>query len=303
MAGLSARGIMVAVALALLPGTAAMIYFYGLGVVQNLLLAVPVGLAIEALCLHLRRRPVPPALADGSTVLTGALIALALPPATPPGVLVVAVVAAVALAKHLYGGLGNNLFNPALVGYAVVLVSFPVAMADWPVPVDGQTGATALVSMKYREGLTVAEAWQSARGFGVVGGYGWEWINLGFLLGGAVLVWRRLAAWRVPLTILITMAVLATAFWDSGSSTSRGSPLFHWFAGSTMLTVFFFATDPVTHPASPRGQVIFGIVVGTATFVIRAFGNYPDGAAFAILFGNAITPYLDKRLHAATADA
>jgi electron transport complex protein RnfD len=303
MAGLSTRGIMMAVALALLPGTAVMIYFYGNGVIHNLLLAVPVGLAVEAVCLRLQRRPVRHALADGSTILTCVLIALALPPATPFGILGIAVVAAVALAKHLYGGLGNNLFNPALVGYAVVLVSFPVAMASWPVPVDGETGATALVSMKYREGLTVAEAWQSSRGFGAVGGYGWEWINLGFLLGGAMLVWRRLAAWRVPTTILATIGVLAAAFWDGGSSASRGSPLFHWFTGSTMLTVFFFATDPVTHPASPKGQIVFGVVVGAAIFVIRAFGNYPDGAAFAILFGNALAPYLDKRLHGAAARA
>lgn len=303
MAALSARGIMMAVVLALVPGSAAMIYFYGTGVAQNLLIAVPLGLAAEAVCLRLRQRPVREPLADGSTALTCVLIGLALPPAAPPGVLAIAVVAAIALAKHLYGGLGNNVFNPALVGYAVVLVSFPVAMAAWPVPLDGQTGATALVSMKYREGLTVAEAWQRAGGFGAIGGYGWEWINLGFLLGGAVLIWRRLAAWRVPVTILITIAVLATAFWDGGSSASSGSPLFHWFTGSTMLTVFFFATDPVTHPVSPRGQVWFGIVVGSATFMIRAFGNYPDGAAFAILLGNALTPYLDKRLLAVAADA
>ena len=303
MAGLSSRGIMMAVCLALLPGTATMIYFYGVGVVHNLLLAVPVGLAVEAICLQLQQRSVGRTLADGSTVLTCVLIALALPPGAPFEILSIAVVAAVALAKHLYGGLGSNLFNPALVGYAVVLVSFPVAMASWPIPMDGETGATALVSMKYREGLTVAEARQGARGFGAIGGYGWEWINLGFLLGGAVLVWRRLAAWRVPATILATIAVLAAAFWDGGSSTSSGSPLFHWFTGSTMLTVFFFATDPVTHPVSPRGQIVFGIVVGTATFLIRAFGNYPDGAAFAILLGNALTPYLDKRLQEASANA
>jgi len=287
--------VMLLVLVALVPGAGAAVAVYGTGYLINILLAAVFGLAMEAACLGLQRRDVVAALADGSALVTCVLLALALPPGLPWPILAVAVAGAIILAKHLYGGLGNNLFNPAIVGYTVVLVSFPVAMADWPVPVDGLTSATALVSLKYREGATVAEAWTTAGGFGAVGGYGWEWINLGYLIGGLVLLALRLAAWRIPLTILATLGALATFCYDSGSSASLGSPLFHWFTGATMLTVFFFATDPVTHPATGKGQIIYGMLIGGMIFVVRGLGNYPDGAAFAILLGNAVSPYLDKR--------
>jgi electron transport complex protein RnfD len=292
---MNTRRIMMVVLLALVPGGLATVYFYGPGYLLNIVIACTVGLVLEAGCLGLQRRRVGQGLADGSTLVTCVLLSLALPPGLPWPMLGIAVVAAVVVAKHLYGGLGNNLFNPAAVGYAVVLVSFPVAMADWPVPVDGLTNATALVSLKYREGATIAEAWTASAGFGSVGGYGWEWINLGFGVGGVVLLALRLAAWRIPVAILTTMTVLALAGYDNGSSASWGSPAYHWFTGATMLTVFFFATDPVTHPACKRGQILFGIVIGAMMFVVRCFGNYPDGAVFAILLGNGISPYLERR--------
>jgi electron transport complex protein RnfD len=300
---MTSRRIMMMVLFALLPGAAAEVYFYGPGYLANILFACSLGLGMEAACLGLQRRPVLPAVSDGSTLVTCVLLALALPPGLPWPVLGVAIAAAVIIAKHLYGGLGNNLFNPAAVGYTVVLVSFPVAMADWPVPVDGLTSATALVSLKYREGATVAEAWTAAGGFGTFGGHGWEWINLGFLISGVALLALRLAAWRIPVTILATIGLLAMAGYDGGSSASWGSPMYHWFSGATMLTVFFFATDPVTHPASPPGQIAYGIVIGAMIFVVRSLGNYPDGAAFAILLGNAISPYLDRRFVAVDVSA
>lgn len=293
---MNTQRIMLLVLLALLPGAAAEVYFYGVGYLVNILLACCLGLGMEAVCLRVQQRPVLAAITDGSTLVTCALLALALPPELPVSIVAVAIAAAVIVAKHLYGGLGNNLFNPAVVGYTVVLVSFPVAMADWPVPVDGVTSATALVSLKYREGATVAEAWTASGGFGAFGAYGWEWINLGFLIGGVGLLVGRLAAWRIPISILATIGVLAVLGYDSGSSASWGSPLYHWFSGATMLAAFFFATDPVTHPASQRGQIVYGILIGLVTFVVRSAGNYPDGAAFAILLGNAVSPYLDRRL-------
>jgi electron transport complex protein RnfD len=293
---MNTQRIMLLVLLALLPGAAAEVYFYGVGYLVNILLACCLGLGMEAVCLRVQRRPVLSAITDGSTLVTCTLLALALPPGLPVPIIVVTIAAAVMLAKHLYGGLGNNLFNPAVVGYTVVLVSFPVAMADWPVPVDGVTSATALVSLKYREGATVAEAWTANGGFGAFGGYGWEWINLGYLMGGIGLLAGRLAAWRIPLTVLATIGLLAVLGYDSGSSASWGSPLYHWFSGATMLAAFFFATDPVTHPASARGQIAYGMVIGLVIFVVRSVGNYPDGAAFAILLGNAVSPYLDRRL-------
>lgn len=295
MAALTTRGVMLRVLLALVPGALALGYFHGAGYLPRLAFAAAVGLAVEAAAVATQRRPLRPVLGDGSTLVTATLIVLALPPGIDFGVLAIAVAAAVGLGKHVYGGLGNNPFNPAVVGYAVVLVSFPAAAAAWPVPTDGTTAATALTVLRHREAQTVAEAWSSGA-FGTAGGYGWEWINAAFLLGGAVLAGLRIAAWRVPVAVLGTLGVLAAAGYDQGSSASLGSPLHHWLSGGTCLAACFFATDPVTHPATPRGQLLFGVIVGTLAYVVRSFGNYPDGLAFGILLGNAATPYLDRQL-------
>ena len=142
----------------------------------------------------------------------------------------------------------------------------------------------------------MAAIWTGANGFGQLGGAGWEWINAGFLLGGLTLAARGLLAWRVPAAILVTLSALALLGYDAGSSASLGSPAYHLFTGATMLGAFFIATDPVTHPATPRGQLIFGVLVGALLFVIRSFGNYPDGVAFAVLLANGCTPWLDRRL-------
>lgn len=284
---------------ALVPGIAMLCYFFGLDYLPRLLFAAAVGLSVESAALALQRRPLRPALADGSTLVTCTLITVALPPTTSLGVLAVAVIAGVALGKHVYGGLGNNPFNPAVVGYAVVLVSFPAALAAWPQPTDGLTAATALTTLRHREGQTIAELWAADPSFGAVGGYAWEWINAAFLLGGVVLMALRLAAWRVPVALLGTLTLLATVFYDAGSSRSLGSPAFHLFSGGTCLAACFFATDPVTHPATARGQWLFGALIGVVAFLVRGFGNYPDGLAFGILLANAATPYLDRRLVAA----
>jgi Na+-translocating ferredoxin:NAD+ oxidoreductase subunit D len=287
------------VLLALLPGALALVSYFGLAYLPRLVFAGAVGLAVEAAALALQRRPVRAAISDGSTLLTCTLLVLALPPTTSLGVLAVAVLAAVGIGKHLYGGLGGNPFNPAAVGYAVVLVSFPAALAAWPLlgpAVDAATGATPLTEFRYRSGQTVAEVWTLENGFGTLGGYGWEWINACFLLGGAFLIARRIAAWRVPAALLGTLGLLTVLGYDEGSSVSLGSPTFHWFSGGTLLAAFFFATDPVTHPATARGQVLFGCIAGAMAFVVRSFGGYPDGLVFGILLANAATPYLDRRL-------
>jgi electron transport complex protein RnfD len=238
------------------------------------------------------------ALADCSALVTAALLVLALPPGVPWFVLAIAVTAALGLGKHLYGGLGNNPFNPAVVGYAIVLLSFPAALAAWPGAwsgaMDGLSGATALTTFKYREGLTVADVWKPELGFGTLGGHPAELLNFAFLAGGLVLAWRRLVAWRVPAALLGTLGALALLGYDQGSSSSLGGPLYHWFSGATMLAAWFFATDPVTHPASPRGQILFGCLIGAITFAIRGFGSYPDGLAFGILLANGCAAWLDR---------
>lgn len=292
----SPRTVMATVLLALAPGALVMLDAYGLGLVINLLVAVVAALATEALALQLvggaPRRGL--GLGDGSAMVTGALLALALPPGLHPGIVAFASVAAVGLGKHAYGGLGQNPFNPAVVGYVIVLVSFPSALSNWPSAVDALSGATAMTTFKYREGATVAEIWSTSRGFGTLGGAPAEWINAAFLAGGLFLAWRRLLAWRVPVAFLATLGVLSLAGYDQGSSASLGSPTYHWFSGGTMLAAWFFTTDPVTHPVGRRAQLAFGVIIGVVTWSIRCFGAYPDGIAFAILLANGASAWLDR---------
>ena len=283
---------------ALAPGFLVLSYYYGWGYFANLAIALPIGLIAEAICCKTRNRHLD--LTDGSAVLTTLILALALPPHTPWFVIAVAVLGSIVLAKHLYGGLGHNIFNPAMVGYALVLVSFPQALALWPPLlqpqaelIDATTAATVLTTFKYREGLTVLEVWQAQSGFGHYGGLGWEWANAAFLAGGLILCWLRLIAWRVAAGLLLSLGLLALAWYDGGSSASAGSPLFHWLSAGTMLAAFFVVTDPVTHPNNHLGQWLFGVLVGSVTFVIRAWGSYPDGIAFAVLIANAASPYIN----------
>ncbi len=289
------------VMIALIPGAMAQIWFFGPGYLVNLAVAGITAVAVEALVMRLRSQPVVATLADGSALVTAALLALAMPPAVPPATVVVATATGLLRGKHIYGGRGGPLFTPAMGGYATVLVSFPRQLAAWPPPrgatdIEALTGATPLEVFMHRGGQTVEEVWRAADGFGQIGALGWEWINVAFLAGGLWLVARRIVDWRIPLGFLASIGVLAALGYDGGSSDSLGSPLFHWFSGGTLLAAFFIATDPVTAPSSPRARLLFGAMVGTLVYVIRTLGNYPDGIAFAILLGNATAPMLDHYL-------
>ena len=284
---------MVWVTAALMPALLTSGYWFGWQVLVQAIIAVAAALLTELICLRLRGAPVV-ALGDGSAVVTALLIVMALPPATPLGVTVCAAVLAISLGKHAFGGLGQNVFNPAMVGYAMVLVSFPAALATWPVPADALSGATLLEVIKHDHGRTLAEL-QLDPVFGRIGAWGFEWIGVAALAGGLFLLARGLIAWRVCVGVLVTCGLLAVALHDSGSSDSLGTPIQQWFSGGLILAAFFVATDPVTHPRSHRAQWLFAFVVGSTTMAIRGFGNYPDGIAFAILLGNACTPWLDRR--------
>jgi Na+-translocating ferredoxin:NAD+ oxidoreductase subunit D len=290
--------IMHMVLLALLPGAIVQIGFFGFGYVWTLGIAVATAMALERSVSWLRARD-HGAWRDGSALVTAALIALALPPTVPPSIVLIAVAGGLLLGKHVYGGLGGNPFNPAMVGYALVLVSFPRELAAWPVPsgvpaLDAVVGATPLERFMHRGGLTVDDVWHASAGFGQVAGFGWEWINLAYLVGGVWLIARRIADWRIPVALLVSLGSLAALTYDGGSSASLGSPSFHWFSGGTMLAAFFVATDPVSSPTSRRGRILFGILIGALVFLVRALGAYPDGVAFAILLGNAAAPMLDQ---------
>jgi electron transport complex protein RnfD len=280
---------------ALLPGAAVQTTLFGMGTVANVAVGLLAAVAVEAGVARLRGQPPIGPLRDGSACITACLIALSLPPGVPVAVVIGAVVVAITIAKHVFGGVGNNPFNPAMIGYAAILSCFPHLLV-WPDPsaVDAVTAPTALDAFKHRGGQTVADVWTRARGFGALGGANWEWLNAAYLAGGITLVALRVVDWRIPLTILATICVLAAAAYDGGSSSSLGSPLFHCFSGGTMLGAFFVASDPMTCPTRPRGRVYFAIVIGAALFLIRTTSIYPDGIAFAVLIANAAAPLLDR---------
>ena len=284
----SAPAIMDRVLIALLPAIGVAAWAFGWLLLVHCAVALVAGALFEALCQRLRERPVRP-FADRSTPVTCLLIAIGIPPAAPLWMPVVATAVAILLAKELYGGLGRNVFNPAMAGYAAVLVAYPQAMTY----VDATSGATALDALRFRGGTTVGEL-AGDPAFGLLGGARFEWVNAAALAGGLYLMAIGVVHWRIPVAVLLGLGLPALAFYDGGSSASLGSPLFHWFAGASMLAAFFIATDPVTAPKAAGHQWLFGLGIGALVFAIRAGGSYPDGVAFAVLLGNLATPVLDR---------
>ncbi len=312
---LTTATVMRMVLLATLPGVVALTHFFGFGTVINIAWACVVALGCEALALKLRRRAVGFYLNDASALVTATLLAIALPPYAPWWLIVVGVAFSILIAKQLYGGMGYNPFNPAMVGYVVLLISFPVEMTSWAAPAgtgsatpglwqalqacfnpaafDAVTMATPLDVLKQNNSLLPEDLWQQNPQFGRWGGIGWEWANLGFLAGGLWLLYKRVFTWHAPLAMLAGLTLMSAAFADSGSSGSTGSPLFHLLSGATMFGAFFIVTDPVTSAVSNRGRLIYGAAVGVLVFLIRAWGNYPDAVAFSVLAMNFAAPFID----------
>jgi electron transport complex protein RnfD len=309
--------IMLRVLVALLPAAFASMYFWGAGILLNLLFASACCLALEALMLKLRSRPIRPFISDGSALVTAVLIALALPPLTPWWVTATACLFAIVFAKHLYGGLGYNPFNPAMVGYVVVLVSFPRYLAWWPalesgfvftevlnvfvsgarsdgVAVDAYTSATVLDSVKMQlDQMSTMREILAAGEFGWLAGRGWEWINLGALAGGLWLMRSGVIRWHIPAAMLASMALLYLILYAMEPAI-HVSPLIGLLSGGTMLGAFFIATDPVSAAASNKGRLIYGAGIGVLCFSIRQWGAYPDGIAFAVLLMNMAVPLIDR---------
>ncbi len=286
------------VLLALVPGIVVFTLLFGWGVLRNLALAAVGALLVEALALKLRGRDLAP-LRDGSALLTGVLLALALPPNLPWWMPLVGVLFAVGLGKHSYGGLGYNPFNPAMVGYVVLLVSFPVAMTAWTapallVPADALSQATALdhVRTELTQSRTLSEIFAEP-GYSLGLTRGWALVGLAYLLGGLWMLRQRTIRWQIPVGMLGGMGLIALVFW--GLDPDRyASPLFHWTAGATVLGAFFIATDPVSAATTPRGRLLFGAGIGVLTYVIRTWGGYPDAVAFAVLLMNLCAPTIDR---------
>ncbi len=312
--------LMRSVLLALLPGIAAHIWFFGWGIVINILLASVTALACEAFVLWMRHRPIAPTLQDNSALVTAWLLAIAVPPFLPWWMVVLAVSFGMIFAKHLYGGLGYNPFNPAMVGYVVLLISFPLEMTHFPalselgkvypsfmdsinliflghhtagLTLDAVSGATALDTMKtgLNQYHTVAEIRHQPL-FGSWGGKGWEIINLAFLLGGVWLAVTKVCDWRIPVSMISTLFIIAVIF-SLVDSDRYPSAMFHIVSGATIFGAFFIATDPVTAATSAKGRWVYGAGIGILTYVIRTWGGYPDGIAFSVLLMNMVAPTID----------
>ena len=286
------------VLLAMAPGALASVWFFGLGVLTNLLVTMLASIGFESLALHLRKQNVRAGIGDGSAAITGALIALAMPPTLPLWMLVSASGIAILLAKHASGGCGRNVFNPAMAGYAYMLMLFPAAFTHWPQgfdgTIDGISGATALDVFRQNRADLVADWWHTHPAFGDYGGRGWEWINLIFLGGGIFLLQRKIIRWHAPVAAIAALSLCAAIFYDSGSSASGGSPFMHLLSGGTMLGFFFVVTEPVTLPDRKHSQIVYGALIGATVFCIRHWGDFSDGIAFAVLLGNAVAPLLDR---------
>ncbi|MGF1775866.1 electron transport complex subunit RsxD [Vibrio nomapromontoriensis] len=319
--------LMKGVALCALPGLLTQSYFFGWGTIIQLCLALIVGLTLEALVMLLRKRSPKRALSDYSALVTAWLLAIAIPPMSPWWVVVIGLIFAIIIAKHLYGGLGQNPFNPAMVAYVVLLISFPVEMTSWITPlslsgesitfqdtfsliftgfdvdgyslqqirtgIDGITMATPLDALKtgFKNSYTATEIFQQPI-FSGLAGIGWEWVNLAYLAGGLVLLKLRIIQWHIPVAFLGALVIISGLFALVFPGESA-SPLLHLLSGATMLGAFFIATDPVSASTTVKGRLIFGAFIGVMVFVIRTWGGFPDGVAFAVLLANMCVPLID----------
>lgn len=310
----SVQSVMLRVLLALIPGVAAYVWFFGAAILVQLALASVTALLAEALMLHMRGKPVMLFLTDGSALVTAWLIALTFPSIAPWWLTVSGVLAAIVVAKHLYGGLGQNPFNPAMVAFALMIVAYPSLMSQWPAvgftdfapqwnaifgtrQLDAITMATPLDAL--RTALHTADARATVSGvlgnhatFGNIGGKGWEWVAAGYLLGGIYLIQQRIFTWHMPVAFLVTLLVVSGGFSAYDAERFAG-PSFQLFTGGAMLAAFFIVTDPVSGATTPRGKLIFAAGIGLLTWIIRTFGAYPDGIAFAVLLMNIAAPLID----------
>ncbi len=312
----SVRGIMLKVLIALLPGIAAYVWFFGAAILVQIALASCTALAAEALMLRLRGKPVMLHLTDGSALVTAWLVALTFPPIAPWWLTVLGVLIAIVVAKHLYGGLGQNPFNPAMVAFCALIVAYPQLMSQWPRagftelepmlraifssdrPLDAIVMATPLDALRTvlrspEQIAAISGALGTDRAtFGNIGGRGWEWIAAGYLLGGLWLMQQRVITWHVPVAFLITLGGMASVcHWLMPERFAAAG--FHLFTGGAMLGAFFIATDPVSGCTTPLGKLIFAAGAAILTWIIRSFGAYPDGMAFAILLMNMLAPLID----------
>lgn len=274
--------VMLGVLIALIPATLASVYFFGLAALTLILVCGVSCVITEAIWMIFRKKEVFFTIKDCSAFLTGVLLAMTLPPTTPIWAAILGSFVAISLGKHVFGGLGFNIFNPALVGRAFLTASFPLMMTDWVF--DGTTTATPL-GILASQGETTS-LWGVF--WGSVGGCIGETSALALLIGAAYLLYKGIIDWRMPVGYLGSVAVLTLIVGQN--------PIFHLFAGGLMLGAWFMITDPVTSPLSKKARWVYAIGAGLLVFVIRYFGDAPEGVLYSILLMNMTVPLLDRYL-------
>jgi electron transport complex protein RnfD len=314
----SVQRIMATVMLALLPATLFGFWLYGWPAVYLWAVAIVAALAGEAAALKFQRRAVKPAIMDGSGILTAWLLALSLPPWAPWWIAVVGALFAVVIAKQVFGGLGQNVFNPAMAARVMLLISFPLEMTTWIPPMtqpgmldslavtfggtqlDAVSSASLLghVKTEFSRGLDLQQALAGHFAplqalWGLRSGSLGETSALLILAGGVFLLARRIISWHAPVAMLAGVALPALLM-NLIAPDHYAGPLLHLLSGGVMLAAFFIVTDPVTSPNTAAGQLVFGLGCGLLTYVIRTWGSYPEGVAFAVMLMNAATPIIDR---------
>jgi len=290
----SVKSIMWSVVIALVPAMAMSIYYFGSAAVWMLVTCLVAAVATEIIMNFMKGEKI--TIIDGSAVITGILLALTLPPTFRLTSAALGVIVAISLGKHIFGGLGYNIFNPALLGRAFLQASFPVAMTTWSNPVtakfeniDAVSTATPLGAFKFEKIFTE----YSDLLFGNIGGSLGETSAIAILIGGIFLLILRNAEWRIPVSILVTVTIFGSIFWVVNPA-QYPDPIFHILSGGLLFGAFFMATDMVTSPITTKGAWIFGIGIGVLVVIIRLFGGLPEGVMFSILLMNGVTPLINR---------
>ncbi|MBT70765.1 MAG: electron transport complex subunit RsxD [Gammaproteobacteria bacterium] len=333
---LETNRLMLLVIAACLPGVGIGTWFFGYGIIINITLAVLAAMVLEAMLLTLRKRDLKFYLSDNSALVTAVLFGIAMPPGSPWWLVLAGIAFAIVIGKHAYGGLGQNAFNPAMCGYLFLLLSFPLQMTSWHIPsdaivdaanfsplgwqglrqsmllsfpflaadaatvqatIDGLAMATPLIESK----MAAQNALLTARDtdlplFARSSDTGWEMVNIGYLLGGLLLLYKRIISWHIPVSIIGTVTLLSLLMYAPGSTSIVGTTYLHLFGSATMIGAFFIATDPVSAATSNLGRIVYGIIIGVSIYTIRVWGSYVDSIAIAVLFGNFCAPLLDHYL-------
>ena len=285
----SIQSIMRDVIIALVPATAAGIYYFGMNALVLVIAAIVSAVAFEALCQKVMKKPV--TVSDLSAVVTGLLLAMNLPAAAPVWVAIVGSAFAIIFGKQLFGGLGQNFINPALAGRAFLLASYPTEMTTWSVPnglevADAATYATPLAQLKAGN----LEASLGELMLGQCGGTIGETCAIALIIGGVYLLYKHVISWKIPVIYIATVAILFAVVGRHGVR----MPLQEIMAGGVMLGGIFMATDYASSPVTPKGQIIFAVGAGLITYLIRTFGGYPEGVSYSILIMNCAVPLIER---------